>query len=103
MGIIPEALRIERSPRDKWRSPSLIIGVPPEWARLCGVWYERSTALTSHRNKSYYFLLNVGRWLGHAHPEVALRPTGLAIWPGMPYRSSASGMEGTGAVPNPGM
>jgi hypothetical protein len=47
------------------RSPSLIIGVPAEWARLCGLWYERSTAVTSHRNKSYYFLLNVGRWLAH--------------------------------------
>ncbi len=24
----------------------------------------------SNRNKSYYFLLNVGRWLGKVHPEI---------------------------------
>jgi len=70
MGAIPEALKIERPPRSKQRSPSLIIGVSAEWARLCGLWYERSTAVTSHRNKSYYFLLNVGRWLSHAHPDI---------------------------------
>ena len=44
--------------------------MPPEWARLCRLWFDRSTDAKCSRTKSYYFLLNVGRWLGTIHPTV---------------------------------
>jgi hypothetical protein len=38
--------------------------------RLSLLWYGRATYSLKNRNKSYYFLLNVGRWLGKVHPEI---------------------------------
>jgi len=70
MGIIPEALNIEHPFPDKKLSPGLTDGVPAEWCRLCRLWYDRSTHSTRNRNKGYYFLLNVGRWLGKVHPDL---------------------------------
>ncbi len=70
MGTVPEALEIHRPVPDKKSSPALTLGVPPEWARLCRLWFDRSTYARSSRTQSYYFLLNVGRWLGHVHPTV---------------------------------
>jgi integrase len=70
MGTIPEAMEINRPIFDKKSSPALTRGVPPEWARLCRIWFDRATAAQRSRNKSFYFLLNVGRWLNHTHPEI---------------------------------
>ena len=70
MGTVPEALEIHRPVPDKKSSPALTLGVPIEWARLCRLWFDRSTDARSSRPQSYYFLLNVGRWLGHVHPTV---------------------------------
>ena len=70
MGTVPEALEIHRPVPDKKSSPALTLGVPIEWARLCRLWFDRSTYARSSRPQSYYFLLNVGRWLGHVHPTV---------------------------------
>ena len=70
MGTVPEALEIHRPVPDKKSSPALTLGVPIEWARLCRLWFDRSTDAKCSRTKSYYFLLNVGRWLGTIHPTV---------------------------------
>jgi integrase len=71
MGTVPEAMEIKRPVQDKKLSPALTIGVPAEWCRLCRLWFDRATYSLRNRNKSYYFLLNVGRWLGKVHPETA--------------------------------
>jgi integrase len=70
MGTVPESMEIKRPVQDKKLSPALTIGVPGEWCRLCRLWYDRATYSPKNRNKSYYFLLNVGRWLGKTHPEI---------------------------------
>jgi len=70
MGTVPEALEIHRPVSDKKSSPALTLGVPPEWARLCRLWFDRSTYARSSRTQSFYFLLNVDRWLGHVDPTV---------------------------------
>ena len=103
MGIIPEALKIERPPRTKQRSPFLIIGVPPSGrgSVVSGTSVPPLYRPTETKATISCSTLAVGsptyilKW--------PLRPTGRAIWPGMPYRSSASGMEETGAVPTPDM
>ncbi|MFZ0276745.1 MAG: site-specific integrase [Candidatus Sulfotelmatobacter sp.] len=50
--------------------PEITEGVHPEWARLCRRWLDTSTVSDRYRRKSYYFLLNVGRWLANEHPEI---------------------------------
>jgi hypothetical protein len=70
MGTVPEAMEIKRPVKDKKLSPALTLGVPAEWCRLSRIWYDRATYSRKNRNKSYYFLLNVGRWLGKVHPEI---------------------------------
>jgi hypothetical protein len=70
MGTVPEAMEIKRPVKDKKLSPALTLGVPAEWCRLSRLWYDRATYSLKNRNKSYYFLLNVGRWLGKVHPEI---------------------------------
>jgi integrase len=70
MGTIPEAMEIKRPVLDKKSSPALTTGVPAEWVRLCRIWFDRSVDAKRSRTKSYYFLLNVGRWLGQTHPTV---------------------------------
>jgi integrase len=71
MGIIPEALKVEHPFPDKKLSPGLTTGVPEEWARFCRLWYDRATCSARNRSKSYYFLLNIGRWLGQVHSDIA--------------------------------
>ena len=73
MGTVPDALEIYRPVPDKKSSPALTLGVPLEWARLCRLWFDRSTDAKCSRTESYYFLLNIGRWLGQIHPT-ALSP-----------------------------
>jgi integrase len=68
MGTVPEAMEIKRPVQDKRSSPALTLGVPTEWMRLCNIWYDRSVYAQPSRSKSFYFLLNVGRWLGQTHP-----------------------------------
>jgi integrase len=69
MGTVPEAMEIKRPVRDKRSSPALTRGVPEEWLRLCRIWFDRSVDAQRSRSKSFYFLLNVGRWLGQTHPK----------------------------------
>jgi integrase len=45
-------------------------GVPAEWAGLCRRWFDTATYSERNRRKSYYFLLNIGRWLGQTHPKI---------------------------------
>src|SRR4051794_27977740 len=40
------------------------------WCRLSRIWYHRPTYSRKNRNKSYYFLLNVGGWLGKVNPGI---------------------------------
>jgi integrase len=71
MGSVPEAMEIKRPVQGKRFSMALTLGVPEEWMRLCTLWYDRSAYAQRSRAMSFYFLLNVGRWLGHTHPEAS--------------------------------
>jgi integrase len=68
MGTVPEAMEIKRPVLSNRSSPALTRGVPAEWMRLCNTWFDRSAYAERSRVQSFYFLLNVGRWLGHTHP-----------------------------------
>ena len=70
IGAIPEPMEIARPFVVKADLPEITEGVSPEWARLCRRWLETSTVSARYRRKSYYFLLNIGRWLAKEHPEI---------------------------------
>ena len=70
IGAIPEPMEIVRPFVVRADLPEITEGVPPEWARLCRRWLDTSTVSERYRRKSYYFLLNVGRWLANEHPEI---------------------------------
>jgi hypothetical protein len=98
MGTIPEAMEIKRPVKDKKSSPALTLGVPAEWCRLSRIWYDRAMYSRKNRNKSYYFLLNVGRWLGKVHPEIISQPIGRGSSLPKPYLLFVSGMAAIGAA-----
>lgn len=70
LGIIREPLRPFRK-LAAWRTRDthLTENVPPEWASLCTFWFNTSTLCLNSRRRSYYTLLNIGRWIGHEHLE----------------------------------
>jgi integrase len=70
IGAIPEPMEIVRPFVVRADLPEITEGVPPEWARLCRRWLDTSTVSDRNRRKSYYFFLNIGRWLAHEHPEI---------------------------------
>ena len=70
IGAIPEPMGIARPFVVRAELPEITEGVAPEWARLCRRWLETSAVSARYRRKSYYFLLNVGRWLANEHPEI---------------------------------
>jgi hypothetical protein len=70
IGAVPEPMEIARPFVVRADLPTITEGVHPEWARLCRRWLETSTVSARYRRKSYYFLLNVGRWLANKHPEI---------------------------------
>jgi integrase len=70
IGAIPESMEIERPFIVKADLPEITEGVHQEWAKMCRRWLDTSTLSDRHRRKSYYSLLNVGRWLAQTHPEI---------------------------------
>lgn len=70
IGAILEPMEIVRPFVVRADLPEITEGVPTEWARLCRRWLDTSTVSDRYRRKSYYFLLNVGRWLANAHPAI---------------------------------
>ncbi len=70
LGTFAEPIEIERPFIVKAELPSITDGVPDEWARFCRRWFETKTSGKRGRHKAYYFLLNIGRWLGQTHPNV---------------------------------
>jgi hypothetical protein len=70
IGAIPEPMEIVRPFVVRANLPEITEGVPPEWARMCRRWLDTSTVSPRYRRKSYYFLLNVGRWLANEHPAI---------------------------------
>lgn len=70
--VICEPLRpIARVPLWRTAQPRLIKDVPLKWASICQFWFDTSTVCLNSRRRSYYFLLSIGRWVGHEHPEGA--------------------------------
>jgi integrase len=72
LGVIREPL----SPFTKmaaWKAEKceLAENVPTEWANLCRFWFDTSTLCLNSRRRSYYVLLNIGRWVGHEHLETS--------------------------------
>ena len=67
-GIIREPLRPFRK-LAAWRTENsnLTENVPAEWASLCKFWFNTSTLCLNSRRRTYYTLLNIGRWVGHEH------------------------------------
>ena len=70
IGTLAEPMEIERPFIVKAELPTITEGVPSEWARLCRRWFETATSSVAGCRKSYYLLLNVGRWLAHTHPNI---------------------------------
>jgi integrase len=70
IGNFPEPMEIERPFIVKAELPSITDGVSAEWARLCRCWFDTATYSERNRRKSYYFLLNIGRWLAQTHPNI---------------------------------
>lgn len=70
IGSLTEPMEIERPFIVKAELPAITDGVPPEWARLCRRWFETATSSERGRRKSYYLLLNIGRWLAQTHPNI---------------------------------
>jgi integrase len=70
LGVIREPLSsIRKIPAWKTEKSELAGNVSTEWANLCKFWFDTSTLCFNSRRRSYYFLLNIGRWVGHEHPE----------------------------------
>ena len=44
--------------------------ISPEWLKWCQRWYETSTLSPRTRDRTYYDVLKVGRWLNHKHPKI---------------------------------
>ena len=70
IGAIPEPMEIARPFVVRAELPEITGGVPLEWARLCRRWLDTAAVSERYRRKSYYFLMNIGRWLEKEHPEV---------------------------------
>jgi len=70
IGAIPEPMEIVRPFVVRADLPEITEGVPPDWARLARRWLDTTTVSDCYRRKSYYFLLNIGRWLAYQHPEI---------------------------------
>ena len=70
IGSFPEPIEIERPFIVKAELPRVTDGVPSEWARLCRHWLDTATYSLRNRRKSYYFLLNMGRWLAKTHSNI---------------------------------
>jgi integrase len=51
-------------------TPAAWEGVPAEWLRWCLRWRETSTLAPSARGRRLYAVLQAGRWLAEAHPDV---------------------------------
>ena len=69
---VSQERRDRRSPaRTPKKKPALPINVPENWLDLCLRWREaQDSNLTPGTRKTYYhYLLKIGRWLQHAHPD----------------------------------
>lgn len=71
IGAIPEPMEIARPFVVRAELPEITEGVPLEWARLCRRWLDTASVSERYRRKSYYFLMNIGRWLEKEHPEIS--------------------------------
>lgn len=45
-------------------------GVAAEWVAWCFAWHERSTLTKGMKKQTLYMLMQIGRWLATAHPQV---------------------------------
>ncbi|MGA9774245.1 MAG: tyrosine-type recombinase/integrase [Blastocatellia bacterium] len=70
LGVIDTPLSIWKPITEKVGYQSLIEKVPQEWVRLTQHWFKTSTRTRAARRRTYYLLLNVGRWLAHTIPEI---------------------------------
>ncbi len=72
LGVIREPLcPFTKTPAWKAEKCELAGNVPTEWANLCRFWFDTSTLCLNSRRRSYYVLLNIGRWVGHEHLETS--------------------------------
>jgi integrase len=72
LGVIREPLcPVRKAPAWKTEKCELAENVPTEWANLCRFWFDTSTLCLNSRRRTYYVLLNIGRWVGHEHREAS--------------------------------
>jgi integrase len=68
LGIIREPLRpFTKVPAWRTEDSELRENVPVEWANVCRFWFDTSTLCLNSRRRTYYTLLNIGRWVSHEH------------------------------------
>ncbi|HKR60626.1 MAG TPA: site-specific integrase [Pyrinomonadaceae bacterium] len=68
MGIIPEPLK-RISYQSAFDVSVVMINVPPEWASFCRRWQATTTLAPGTRDKYFFILCKIGRWLAKEHPE----------------------------------
>ncbi len=70
LGIIREPLRpFTKLPAWRTEDSDLRENVPVEWANVCRFWFDTSTLCLNSRRRTYYTLLQIGRWASHEHLE----------------------------------
>ncbi len=70
LGIISEPLDIVIKDGELFGNEDARKNVSPEWFQWCQRWHNTCTLSSRTRQRTYYDILKVGRWLTDKHPEI---------------------------------
>ena len=70
MGIIKESLSFPSQKGRRFGVEDAKQNVSPQWLEWCQRWHGTSTVSPRTRERTYYDILKVGRWLTDKHPEI---------------------------------
>jgi len=70
LGIIKESLSFPSQKGRRFGVKDAKQNVSPEWLKWCQRWHDTSTVSPRTRERTYYDILKVGRWLTDKHPEI---------------------------------
>lgn len=70
LGIISEPLKARVKDGERFGTHDATENVPPDWLQWCQRWYKTSTLSLNTRQKDYYQLLKIGRWLSQKYPDI---------------------------------
>ena len=70
IGIIQESLSFPSKKGRRFGVEDAKQNVSAEWLEWCQRWLNTSTVSSRTRERTYYDVLKVGRWLNHNHPQI---------------------------------